>query len=234
MRVVIVEDSRLARSELKALLAPYADIAVVAEAENAEQAVKLVETHRPDVLFLDIQLPGQDGFWVLETLEHLPHVIFTTAYDQYAIKSFEYNALDYLLKPINAARLEQAIKKINTQPDTEKDDRLNSDSKIFLKDGERCWLASLQDIALFESCGNYSRVYFKDNKPLIPKSLGSIEKRLHPQQFFRISRQHIVNLHYVADISLWVNGNYRLVMQDGMELDVSRNQSARLKMLLSL
>jgi len=235
MRGIIVEDSRLARVELKELLSHYDNIDIVDEADGFDSAVKAINKHKPDVLFLDIQLPGKDGFAVLESIEYLPRVIFTTAYDEYAIKSFEYNALDYLLKPIRAERLNKAMQKLEkTDNHSEHVTPLEGDSRIFIRDGEQCWLIDLADIELFESNGNYTRVYFQRVKPLIYKSLNKIENRLNANQFFRVNRQYIVNLKFIKNIDLWVNGNYRLTLHNGMEIDVSRSQSARLKSMLSL
>lgn len=233
MKAIIIEDSRLARVELKELLKRHNDIEIIGEAENYAQAVALINGLKPDVIFLDIQLPGKDGFSILEAIEFIPQVIFTTAYDEYAIKSFEYNALDYLLKPIREERLAQAIAKLS-KPKQEKDKKLGNDSRIFIKDGEQCWLVDLVNIELFESCGNYTRVYFDDVKPLIHKSLSKIESRLEVNQFLRVNRQYIVSLKFIKNIELWITGNYRITMKNGMEIDVSRNHSSRLKALLSL
>jgi len=235
MKAIIVEDSRLARVELKELLKAHPEIQIIAEAEDARQAISLIDELLPDLIFLDIQLPGQDGFSVLESIEHVPRVIFTTAFDQYAIKSFEYNTLDYLLKPIKKERLTKAINKL-ASGSTEQAPLVKRqvNSRIFLKDGERCWLVELKDIQLFESCGNYTCVYFDVHNPLVHKSLNKVENQLDPEHFFRVSRQHIVNLKYVKNIEIWVTGNYRLTLQNGKVIDASRSQSSRLKNLLSL
>ncbi len=235
MNAIIIEDSRLARVELKELLSCHSDIKIIGEAENYEQGVNLIDELKPDVVFLDIQLPGKDGFSILEAVEHVPQVIFTTAYDEYAIKSFEYNALGYLLKPIRKERLAHAITKLSTAPKEKSEDRkLEGNSRIFIKDGEQCWLVDLVDIELFESCGNYTCVHFKAVKPLIHKSLSKIENRLNVNQFFRVNRQYIVNLNFIKNIELWVGGNYRLTMNNDIEIEVSRSHSTRLKNLLSI
>ena len=199
MKAIIVEDSRLARVELKDMLTQHPNIELIGEAENAEIAKDMIENEDPDLIFLDINMPGKNGFELLESLEVVPQVIFTTAYDEYAIKSFEYNALDYLLKPIKADRLAQAIEKIKEEdPHTPEKSllshHLQADQQVFVKDGEKCWLIKIGDVRVFEVCGNYSRVYFENNKPLILRSLNQLEERLDPTSFFRANRQEIINL----------------------------------------
>lgn len=237
MKAIIVEDSRLARLELKELLKAHPQIEVVAEAEAPDEAIALINELMPDVVFLDIHLPHKDGFAVLEELEFLPQVIFTTAFDQYAIKSFEYNALDYLLKPINEDRLTKAIGKLKKSgtPATANDPSpLSIDNRIFIKDGEQCWILDLKEVRFFESCGNYTHVYFGDNKPLIYKSLNKIEEKLDDKHFFRASRQHIVNLKFIQDVAPWMNGNLLLTMDDTTQIEISRRNTATFKRLLSL
>jgi len=235
MRAIIIEDSRLARLELKELLKVHKEIEIIAEAEDPEHAISLIDELTPDVIFLDIQLPGSDGFSILNSIKYVPEVIFTTAYDQYAIKSFEFNALDYLLKPISKERLSKAIVKLSMRErQNQVKKQLKANGRIFLKDGEQCWLVELKDIKLFESCGNYTLVYFENYKPLVHKSLNNIEARLDEHQFFRVNRQFIVNLQFVKNVELGVNGNYRLTLQNNMEINVSRGHSSRLKNLLSL
>ncbi|KXI30252.1 LytR/AlgR family response regulator transcription factor [Paraglaciecola hydrolytica] len=235
MQVVIVEDSRLARLELKEQLKPFADIEVIGEADNAEQGITLIEQLQPDLLFLDINLPGMDGFAMLEQLNYVPQVIFTTAYDQYALKSFEVNALDYLLKPIKTERLQQAINKARLHVSTaENTDKLTADSRFFVKDGEQCWLVTLQQVQLFESIGNYTRLYFEQHKPMIYKSLGQIEKRLPSHGFFRANRSELINMQFVRQVELALNGNLMITLDNGKIIELSRRQAAEFKKRLSL
>lgn len=204
MKAIIVDDERLARNELKRLLSEYPDIEVVDEAANVDEGVEKIKHHEPDVVFLDIQMPGKSGFDLLEELDRSPRVIFTTAYDEYAIKAFEFNALDYLLKPIEPARLSEAIKKVKIEnPEDEELDirkiskQLRSDDQVFVKDGDRCWFVKLEEVRLFESEGNYVRLFFRENKPLILKTLNYLDERLDSKTFFRANRKHIINLKYM-------------------------------------
>lgn len=240
LRAVIVEDSRLARNELKELIKEHIEIALVGEAENADDGFELINTTNPDLLFLDIHMPGKDGFELLEMLDHVPITVFTTAFDEYAIKSFEYNAFDYLLKPINPKRFSKTIEKIVEQHHNEVDkednqkNKLSIDNQIFIKEGERCWLVKIKDITMFEIVGNYTRVFFENNKPLIYKSLAQIEEKLPEALFFRANRQQIINTNQVKKVVAWFNGKLKIEMQSGEEIEISRRQSYIFKERLSL
>ncbi|EDY84818.1 LytTr DNA-binding domain family [Verrucomicrobiia bacterium DG1235] len=248
MRALIVEDSRLARQELKHLLKDFPEITLLGEAANAEQALALIDEHQPDLLFLDIQMPGKDGFQLLEELDHAPHVIFTTAYDQYALKAFDYNALDYLQKPIQKDRLATALNKLaqtlsspatssptqNPEPNPQKPVALSAASQVFVKDGDHCWFVKLADIRLFEIDGSYTRIHFSDQKPMIPKTLNQLEERLDPAAFFRANRQQIVNLTAIANIEPWFSGGLKLTLAGGEEVEISRRQASKFKELTSL
>src|SRR6516162_2263892 len=155
MKAILVDDERLARSELRRMLAPHAEIEIAGEARNGAEAESMVRELSPDLIFLDIQMPGMTGFELLERLEDVPQVIFTTAYDEYALKAFEVNALDYLMKPIAPGRLAAALAKVRPRPAPA---RLE---QVFVRDGERCWIVRLPDIFLLESVGNYTRVHFR-------------------------------------------------------------------------
>ncbi len=234
---VIIEDSRLARKELRTLLLRHPEIAIVGEAATADEGLMLIERTRPDLVFLDIQMPGKDGFEVLEMLDEVPAVIFTTAFDEYAIKAFEYNALDYLLKPISPGRLEKAISKVTEEAmvgHSLSDGELSLDSKIFIKDGERCWMVALREIELFESEGNYARVYFNGNRALIYKSLNRIERKVPPSAFFRANRQEIFNLNFIEEIVPWFNGKLKIKLTVGKEIELSRRQSVLFRQLKEL
>lgn len=236
---VIVEDSRLARNELKELIKDYPNINLLGEAENVDDGIELISKTKPDLLFLDINMPEKDGFQLLEELDEAPMVIFTTAFDEYAIKSFEYNALDYLMKPINSKRFETALNKIterlevtkNNIPNTQK---LTDNSQIFIKDGEQCWLIKIADIILFEIVGNYTRVYFDNNKPLLYKSLNQVEEKLPDNNYFRANRQQIINTNHIKNVIPWFSGKLKLEMINGVNVEVSRRQSQSFKERLSL
>jgi two-component system LytT family response regulator len=248
MNALIVDDERLARNELKRLLEPYSHINIVGEAVNGEDAMDKIQELQPDLLFLDIQMPGKNGFEMLAELDgHLPEVIFTTAYDEYALKAFEYNALDYLLKPIEPQRLEAAIKKLETQQEktatkpTENSTQLSHGNKVlsendqvFVKDGDKCWFVKLGSIRLFESVGNYVRIYFDKQKPLILRSLNALDDRLDPNVFFRANRKHIINLRMIESIEPYFSGGLIVKLQGGDKIEISRRQAIKFKEHLSL
>lgn len=233
---MIVEDSRLARVELKKLLESLPQVQIVGESGDPDEALGMIRELRPQLLFLDIQMPGMNGFELLDALEQQPAVIFTTAYDQYAVRSFEYEAVDYLLKPIDSQRLAQAVARAEAHSDDDSGplQPLTVDSSVFVKDGDNCWLVQLAEISHFESCGNYCKVFFRDQRPLIHRSLKQLEDRLPGELFFRASRQHIVNLKAVRDVEPWFGGALKLALANGEEIEVSRRHSSRFKTLLSL
>lgn len=239
IKAIIVEDSRLARLELASLLACIGDIELVGEAENVDQAIALVERTTPDLILLDINMPEKDGFDLLTELDQVPEVIFTTAYDQYAIKSFEYNALDYILKPVKAERLHQALDKVRLKlagkPALESEDQqLHHNSQFFVKDGEQCWLIKIGQVYLMESVGNYSRLYFDNNKPMIYKALTKIQQRLAPGLFFRANRSQLVNVNFITSVEPSLSDGLILTLQSGDTIDVSRRQSVEFKALFKL
>jgi two-component system LytT family response regulator len=240
MKALIIDDERLARNELKRLLEAYPKINVVGEAVNAEDALDKIEQLSPDLLFLDIQMPGKNGFELLSSIEgNVPDVIFTTAYDEYALKAFEFNALDYLLKPIDTNRLAEAIHKVEDYQKTETERKenvkmLTEQDQVFVKDGEKCWFVKLSRIRLFESMGNYVRLHFDDQKPLILKSLNALDERLDPHTFFRANRKHIINLQWIEKIEPWFSGGLQVTLKGGDKIEISRRQAIRFKELLSL
>ncbi|MGO3183909.1 MAG: LytR/AlgR family response regulator transcription factor [Aequorivita sp.] len=239
LKAVIVEDSRLARNELKELLKAHKEIELLGEAANVDEGFKLINDTNPDLLFLDINMPEKDGFELLEMLDEVPITIFTTAFDEYAIKSFEYNAFDYLLKPINQKRFSKSIEKViedvsdSSTAEATSEDAFSLDKQIFIKDGEKCWLVKIQDISMFEIVGNYTRVFFENNKPLIYKSLAQIEEKLPNDVFFRANRQQIININDVKKVVSWFNGKLKIEMNSGEEIEISRRQSYIFKEQLS-
>jgi len=240
MKAIIIDDERLARQELKNLLAPYPELQIVGEANNAETAIELIKQEKPDVIFLDIQMPGKNGFDLLEEISGVPEVVFVTAYDEYAIRAFEVNALDYLLKPVQSSRLAETVKKLLNKDISEKAESkeqtqaLNDNDQVFVKDGDKCWFVKLNDIRLFESEGNYVRVYFDKNRPLILRSLNNLDERLNNKTFFRASRKHIVNLKWVESIENWFNGGLMVKLKGGEQVEISRRQASKLKDMMSL
>lgn len=240
MKALIIDDERLARSELKRLLEPFKEIQIVGEAVNVDDAIEKIALLNPELIFLDIQMPGKSGFELLEMLDKVPKVIFTTAYDEYALKAFEYNALDYLLKPIEPKRLEEAIRKIvetgkkDVQIKSALPEILSAEDQVFVKDGDKCWFVKLERIRLFESEGNYVRLYFEDNKPLILRTLNYLDERLDPRSFFRANRKHIINLKWIESIEPWLNGGLLVKLKGGQKVEVSRRQAVKFKEMLSL
>ncbi|RPI63974.1 MAG: response regulator [Ignavibacteriales bacterium] len=239
MKALVIDDERLARTELIRLLEPFKEIEIVGEAVNADDAHNKISELSPDVIFLDIQMPGKTGFELLEELDSVPKVIFTTAYDEYALKAFEYNALDYLLKPIEPARLEESIKKLieGKRKDRSQDlshETLTAEDQVFVKDGDKCWFVKLEKVRLMESEGNYVRLYFDENKPLILRTLNYLDERLDRKSFFRASRKHIINLKWVENIEPWLNGGLLAKLKGGHKIEVSRRQAVKFKEMLSL
>lgn len=233
IEAVIVEDSELARFELEHQLKAYPQLSLVGCAGDVEAAIALIESTSPDVVFLDIDLPGGNAFNVLERLTQVPRIVFTTAFDAHALRAFAYNTVDYLLKPIDPQRLAQAIHKLMEAVPTSPA-RRSMDSPIFIKDGDHCFLVKPRDVRVIEAVGNYSRVYFQNQSPLLYRPLGAIEEQLAPEKFFRASRQHIINFDYVEQVAPWSNGGLMLTMRGGLEVEVSRRQASRFRELLSL
>lgn len=240
MKALIIDDERLARKELMKLLEEHPSIEIVGEAMNADEAIQMVNDLNPDLLFLDIQMPGKTGFQLLEELDAVPFVVFTTAYDEFALKAFEVNALDYLLKPIQAERLSETISKILEKEKNKAtavrnaDKKLGLNDQVFVKDGDRCWFVSLSNVRLFESDGNYIKVYFDNNRPMIHKSLNALDEKLDERAFFRASRKHIINLSWVEGIEQWFNGGLMVKLKGGDKVEVSRRQAAKFKDMMSL
>ena len=237
IKAVIVEDSRLARNELKELIKNHPEIEIIGEAENVDSGFQLINATSPDLLFLDINMPEKDGFQLLEMLDKVPITIFTTAFDEYAIKSFEYNALDYLLKPINPKRFAKAIEKVgqNLEEKEEKNNKkLTLNNQIFLRDGEKCWLVKISGIYLFEVDGNYTKIFFQDEKATISKSLNQIEEKLPEDYFFRANRNQIINVGYIGKIDPWFSGNLLVHLPKDTKVEISRRQTNNFKEKLSL
>ncbi|UOG76352.1 LytTR family DNA-binding domain-containing protein [Hymenobacter tibetensis] len=248
MNVLLVDDSRLARNELRHLLQAFPDVQIVGEAKHAAEARTQVRELRPDLLLLDIHMPGETGFELLASLDVAPHVVFTTAYDEFALRAFEVNALDYLLKPIEAHRLAAALTRARAKlqpaapsasppsspPEEVASTPLTEHDQVFVKDGDECWFVRLSDIRLFEINGSYTQIYFNQHRPLIPRTLQHLEQRLDPRVFFRVNRQQIINLKWVENIQPWFSNSLKIQLRGGPEVEVSRQQSVRFRELLSL
>jgi two-component system LytT family response regulator len=237
MKAIVVEDSRLAREGLIKMLQGFAELEIVGAADHPVSALRLIQETTPEIIFLDIHMPGESGFDLLEKLDYMPRIIFTTAYSEYAIRSFDYHAVDYLLKPISQERLALAIQKLTANQQLLKPDSkppLEISSQIFIKDGDKCHLVALHSIRYFESCKNYVRLFFNEHNAFIKKSLNQIEERLPLKYFFRVNRQYIVNLQAIVSIEENISDGYEITMSDGKQIEVSRRHANELKELLSL
>ncbi|MEQ8360916.1 MAG: LytTR family DNA-binding domain-containing protein [Cytophagales bacterium] len=242
MKTIIIDDERLARQELKNMLIPFDEIEVIGEAANADEAIEMIQQSNPDLIFLDVQMPGKDGFEMLQELNSVPSVVFVTAYDEYALKAFEVNAMDYLVKPVQPERLKESIgklleefdKKSRTKSGKIARNNLTGEDQVFVKDGDKCWFVKLSDIRMFESDGNYVKVYFHNFRPLIHKSLNALEEKLDGNEFFRASRKYIINLKWVENIESWFNGGLMVHLKGGDKLEISRRQAVKFKEMMSL
>jgi two-component system LytT family response regulator len=245
MKTLLVDDERLARNELRRLLAAHEDIEIVGEAVDVEDAIVKVRALKPDLIFLDVQMPGDDGFSLLEQLTApLPSIIFTTAYDEFAVKAFEFNALDYLLKPVDPNRLVAALEKTRARDGDSpvaaagsgvvSSHRLTLEDKVFVREGERCWFVPVKNIRLLESEGNYTRVHFDDQKPQLFRSLTAMEERLDAKSFFRANRKQVINLSWVEDIEPWFSGGLVVKLKGGSKVELSRRQAQDFRERMSL
>jgi two-component system LytT family response regulator len=240
MKALLVDDERLARQELRRLLKAHPEVEIAGEAANAHEAKVALDRWQPDLLFLDVQMPGKNGFQLLEELDDVPIVIFTTAYDQYAVRAFEVSALDYLVKPVLPERLARALAKarnslaVRETAERESSTRRPPSQQVFVRDGDRCWIVKIADIALLESDGSYTRVYFGQQRPLISRSLNALEERLDPDVFFRANRSQIMNLRAVEQLDSEADGSLCAQLRGGMRIQISRRQSKRLRELMSL
>lgn len=231
MKVLIIDDERAAREEVRRTLLNYPYCEVVGEAKNADEARAEIKMKSPDLIFLDIQMPGESGFELLASLEEVPEVIFTTAFDQYALQAFEVNALDYLMKPIRDERFAKAMERLREKSTKREEQRLTSERTIFIKDGERCHFVKLKDIYLIESMDNYARLHFGTQKAFLKTSLNQLNEKLDDLTFFRINRNQIINLNYIKEIYPMPKGKLRISLQTGDVLDVSDRQSVRFKLI---
>src|SRR5690554_2857228 len=244
MKAVIIDDERLARQELRHLLKKHADtIEIVDEASNGIEGINAIKKHSPDIIFLDIQMPEMDGFEMLKHLEEIPKVVFISAYDDYAIEAFKVNALDYLLKPVDPAHLAATLEKIVTDTDdefsssfnnTREERKLNNNDRVFIKDGEKCFYPYLKEIRYFESQGNYVRVFFNNERPMILRSLNALEEKLSPEDFFQANRKYLINIHAIVSIENWFNGGLKVKLIDETEIEISRRQAIRFKDIMTI
>ena len=234
MKAVLIDDEAPARRELRGLLAEFPWIQIVGEAANIAQAEVTIEATNPQLVFLDIQMPGGSGFDLLTRLEHLPKVIFTTAHDEHAVPAFEINALDYLLKPIHPARLASALGRINHDQSADPPQAGPALEQLFVRDGPRCWFVPLRDVRLLTSDGDYVRLSWNKLQPLIGRALSAIEQRLDPKTFFRANRRQIINLNFIESVELGSNGRLHVQLREGPEVEISRRQASLFKQKTSV
>ena len=226
IRVMIVDDERSARNEIRRLLAGYPDLEIVAEANNADEAIPVIDSAGIDILFLDIQLPGKSGFELLESLVHVPRVIFITAFDQYAVKAFEVSALDYLMKPVREERFARAIAQVRQELGVLPEDRL------FVRDGNRYHFIRWDTVFLIESMENYARLYFEDKKVMLKSSLNALESRLDQARFFRVNRAQMINIQYISKIHAAPDGKSYIDLVPGQRVTVSERQWVKFKNIM--
>lgn len=234
MKALIIDDEPPARRELRRVLNEFAWVEVVGEAGNVDQAEEMIVSLAPELLFLDIQMPGGSGFDLLTRLEDVPQVIFTTAYDQHAVRAFEVDAVDYLLKPIDPARLAEALGRVKSAQAARAPQRGAVLEQIFVRDGSRCWFVPLREVRLLTSEGNYIRLSWGKEKPLLGRALTTLEQRLDPNRFFRANRQQIINLDFIENVELGVNGRLHAQLRDGQEVEISRRQARLFKTKMSV
>ncbi len=237
MKTVLIDDERLARQELRHLLAAHPEIEIVGEAANVTDALRLLPALQPDLIFLDIEMPGRTGFDLIAALPppH-PEIIFVTAFDAFALRAFEVNALDYLLKPVSPARLKAALERLRVSRagEVEVEDLSASrtpagvfreDDQVFLREGDRCWFVPVKDIVLLESEGNHTRVHFHREKPLLHRALASMEERVPDKLFVRANRSQVVNRTFIERVEPWFSGGLKATVKGGLEVEFSRRQA---------
>ena len=228
MKALIVDDEPPARRELRRMLVGFPWIEIVGEAGNVDEAARKVEGLSPGLLFLDIQMPGGSGFDLLTRLDYLPQVIFTTAHDEHAVRAFEVNALDYVLKPIDPERLAAAIARVKAAPTVAAPDAILE--QIFVKDGPRCWFVPLSEVSLLTSEGNYVRLSWGNRRPLLGRALVGLEQRLDPKRFFRVNRRQILNLDFIESVEPGLGGRLHVQLREGPEVEISRRQARLFRM----
>ncbi len=244
LRTIIVEDEELARKLMKTFLTNNENIELIAECENGFEGVKMINELKPDLVFLDIQMPKITGFELLELLEHKPQIIFATAYDQYALKAFEFNAADYLLKPYSKERLNEAVEKVVERVKAEgvendvaekvsdfpKDEYLE---RVVVKDRHKIHIIPVDQIRYIESMDDYVMIYTKDSRHMKQKTMKYFENGLDPNSFVRIHRSYIVKVEEINEIQQYEKESYIVILHDKTKLKVSKTGYKNLKEILN-
>lgn len=234
IKCIIIDDEQLARELLREYIDDLPDLDIIGEAAKGKDAVELIDSLKPDLIFLDVQMPGMTGFDVLDDINHDPHVIFTTAYDQYAIKAFEKNAVDYLLKPLDKERFELAVKRALERMRLEQnnvgemlrnmkaENRTSYDSHIFVQKSEKLINLSIEEIMFLEASGDYTILTTKADQFVSSSGIGKLEEILNPETFIRVHRSTIININFLKEIEKHFNGGMVVKMQNGKSFPVSR------------
>jgi two-component system LytT family response regulator len=234
MKALLIDDERMARREMRRLLEAHPEIEIVGEADSGHAALSLLPALKPDVLFLDIQMPEMDGFEFVNAMSaggHSPQVVFCTAYDAHALRAFEVNAVGYLLKPVDPARLAAVIQKLHdpapSDDEAPQDEPpLRETDRVLLKGEQRTWFVPVRSIYLLQSEGNYTHVFFEGGKVLLPRSLGTLEQRLNLPIFFRANRAQLINTRAITDVTEWFSGGLQATLASGDKVEISRRQAA--------
>jgi len=237
---LIVDDEKLARELLREFLAGYPEIEIIGECEKGNEAVEQINKLKPDILFLDVQMPGMNGFDVLEEIDHEPYVIFTTAYDQYAIKAFEKNAVDYLLKPLDEERFRSAVNRALKRKTTEhgsveellrnfRSDNRNFESHIFVQKSEKLFNLPVEEIVYLEASGDYTIITTRNDQFVSSSGIGKLEEIMDPDTFIRVHRSTIININYLKEIERHFNGGMVVKMQSGKSFPVSRTYARQIR-----
>ena len=247
IRTVIVDDEPLARERMRTLLDTEEDVEIVGEAKDGVEAVETILGQSPDLVFLDVQMPKLDGFEVIQTVgaERMPPVVFVTAYDQHALRAFEVQALDYLLKPFDRDRFRGTLRRVRKQIDSLengdisrrlialvrdlKNDRPSKAERLVVKSGGRLFFLRADEIDWIEAAGNYVRLHVGTEAHLLRETMNSIESRLRPETFFRVHRSHIVNIERIKELQPWFNGEYVVILRNGTKLTLSRGYREKLQ-----
>jgi two-component system, LytTR family, response regulator len=249
IRTLIIDDEPLARRRVRKLLSTDADFEIIGECANGREAVTEVLTQKPQLIFLDVQMPEINGFDVLEAIgeKDLPMVVFVTAYDKYAVRAFEVHAVDYLLKPFDRARFDKTTEQIKLRLKTEDDSELSTRTlalleafrattnyleRFIIKTGGRVFFIKTDEIDWLEAEGKYVRLHTGKDSHLLREAIGNIEARLNPKKFLRIHRSHIVNIERIKELEPWFHNEYRVILRDGTKLMMSRSCRKRLGELL--
>src|SRR5687768_10814076 len=246
IRTLVVDDEPLARERLTSLLGLETDIEVIGQCRDGEDAARAITEHTPDLVFLDVQMPGLNGFEVIEAVgtEKMPLVIFVTAYDQHALKAFQVRALDYLLKPFDRERFQEALQRARTQIQRAETGDLGrrllalvkdlrrdqpKTDRLVVKSGGRLFFLRTDEIDWIEAAGNYVRLHVGNTSHLLRETMNAIESRLDPEKFFRIHRSRIVNMERIQEMQPWLNGEYAVVLRTGTRLTLSRGYREKLQ-----